>query len=85
MMKEKELLAAGYRKYGGEVLDVYYHKDLCEHAAKCVHGDPAVFEVGRKPWIIPLKDHTQQIISTISSCPSGALKYKYKEQDEILP
>lgn len=84
-MNEKDLLALGYRKYAGEEIDVYYHKDICEHAGKCVHGDPAVFEVGRKPWIIPLKDHTQSIVDIVAKCPSGALKYKYKHKDEILP
>ena len=84
-MNERELLAAGFRKYQGDEIDVFYHKDICEHAGNCVKGDPQVFEVGRRPWIIPLKTHTQKIITTINRCPSCALKYKYKNTDEILP
>ena len=50
---EEQLLKNDYRKYRGENMDIYYNVAICEHAGECVRGNPLVFEVGRKPWIIP--------------------------------
>ncbi|RVU54241.1 (4Fe-4S)-binding protein [Anaerosphaera multitolerans] len=84
-MNEATLLSKGYRKYEGENIDVYFNIDICQHSGNCVRGDNEVFDTERKPWIIPLKDHFQQIQDVINTCPSGALKYKLKDSDEILP
>lgn len=84
-MNEKQLLASGYRKYAGNKINVYFKKDICQHAGKCVHGDPATFNLDRKPWILPEDERTEKIIQIIQSCPSGALKYKLKDSDDILP
>lgn len=74
----EEWLQAGYRKYSGEKVDVYYHQGMCQHAAKCVKGNPAVFEVGRRPWIMPDNGEVGQLTGVIDTCPSGALKYRVK-------
>ncbi len=84
-MNERELLESGYRKYSGEKIDVYFKKDICQHSGKCVHGSPQVFDVERKPWIMPLSEYMDQICEVIKTCPSGALKYKLADSDEILP
>lgn len=72
---EEQLLADGYRKYHGSASDVYYHKDICIHSGKCVRGNPTVFEVGRRPWVIPDNGQKEQVTQVIQSCPSGALKF----------
>lgn len=74
-MEEKELLEKGYRKYIGKDIDVYYSKDICEHVGNCVRGNPDVFEVGRRPWIIPDNASADEVARVVDTCPSGALKY----------
>lgn len=77
---EVELLKNDYRKYHGENMDIYYNATICEHAGECVRGNPLVFEVGRKPWIIPDNGDTPSNQTVINRCPSGALKYLIKEK-----
>ncbi len=84
-MDEALLLAQGYRKYRGEEFDIYYNKEVCQHAGFCVHGDPAVFDVDRTPWILPSEGTVESIKQIIKRCPSGALKYRLKQSDQILP
>lgn len=76
---EKTLLEAGYKKYQGKGIDVYYHKDICKHAGECVKGDPETFEVGRKPWIQLSSTSAEAVAAVIDRCPSGALKYRLTE------
>ena len=71
---EEQLLKEGYRKYTGE--------DICEHIGNCVRGNPEVFEVGRKPWIIPDNGSVENDMIVVDSCPSGALKYIRKAGNE---
>lgn len=76
--KEEELIKKGYRKYSSENIDIFYNKDMCTHSGKCVHGNKDVFEVGRKPWIIPVDETAENDAKIVESCPSGALKYILK-------
>jgi uncharacterized Fe-S cluster protein YjdI len=73
---EEQLLELGYKKYYGEKIDVYFNGKVCAHAAECVRGDKNVFDLARKPWILPdageSAEHTAEVIDR---CPSGALKY----------
>lgn len=78
---EEELLKKDYRKYFGKKMDIYYNVSICEHAGECVRGNPLVFEVGRKPWIIPDNGEVTSTQSVINRCPSGALKYLTKEKN----
>jgi uncharacterized Fe-S cluster protein YjdI len=72
---EEQLLANGYRKYRGSALDVYYNKERCIHSGNCVRGNAAVFEVGRRPWVIPDNGSKEQVAQVIQSCPKGALRF----------
>ncbi|MEI5989135.1 (4Fe-4S)-binding protein [Enterococcus crotali] len=76
---EETLTEQGYRKYLGEDLDIYYNKDVCVHIGNCVRGNPDVFEVGRRPWIIADNGSVEEDIRVINTCPSGALKYIRKD------
>lgn len=68
------------KEYETEDLIVYWRPEICQHAAKCVHGAPKVFEVGRSPWIDVKADKFENIIKVIDQCPSGALTYKIKNK-----
>jgi len=77
---EKQLLDLGYKKYYGKDMDIYYSKDICQHIGNCVRGNPKVFEVGRRPWVIADNGEVDENIHVINTCPTGALKY-IKEVD----
>ncbi|BBM19249.1 MULTISPECIES: (4Fe-4S)-binding protein [Enterococcus] len=77
-VNEEELLVQGYRKYHGEGVDIYYNKDICAHIGNCVRGNPEIFEVGRRPWIIPDNGSAENASYVVNTCPSGALKYIVK-------
>lgn len=53
------------KSYETENLKIFWKPDICQHAGKCVHGAPKVFEVGRKPWIIPENGREEDIIKVI--------------------
>ena len=75
---DKELLDAGYRVYTGEKIDVYFNTAICQHSGNCVRGSAALFNLKRKPWIIPDEVDVETVIKVIDTCPSGALKYRQK-------
>lgn len=58
----------------------------CIHARRCWLGLPKVFDPDSRPWIRPEEGETQDIVSVIESCPSGALHYERKTgQGEKFP
>ena len=64
---DKELLDAGYRVYTGEKIDVYFNTALCQHSGNCVRGNSKLFNLKRKPWIMPDNVEStvvQQVIDT---------------------
>ena len=81
-MNEKELLEAGYRKYYGTHIDVFFKKELCAHSKNCVNGNPDVFNVKRRPWVLPDADEAEEVKRVVETCPSGALQYIFTESVE---
>lgn len=77
-MEEQELLKDGFKRYHGEKIDVYFNKDICEHAAECVGNAPEVFDTKKRPWIEPDKAESKKVADTVNLCPSGALQFQYK-------
>lgn len=65
------------RNYSGPIVDVSFDTDLCQHAAECVRGMPAVFDTSRRPWIDPGQAGTAELAArlreVVGRCPSGAL------------
>lgn len=72
---KQALLEKGYKEYRGPKLNVYFNRDMCQHAGRCIHGNGKVFNLEQKPWIRPEAGDTEDIKRIISSCPSGALQY----------
>lgn len=77
---EAELLDAGYRKYRGKTMDVFFKREQCQHAGFCVRGSHEVFNVNRKPWILPDNTDTEELKAIVDACPSGALHYIVKSE-----
>lgn len=63
------------RHTNGEIT-VTYDAQVCTHAARCVKGLPAVFDVRRKPWVDVDGASADQIEAQVAKCPSGALKFE---------
>ena len=80
-MKEKRI------NYKGENLNVSFAPDVCIHAAECVKGLPAVFDVNKKPWVNIAGANPEEIVDVIDKCPSGALKYElidFEQKEEKI-
>ncbi len=79
-MSEQQLLNAGYRKYSGEKIDVFYSKDLCEHVGNCVKGSIDVFNPKRKPWVLVDAKSADEVARIIDTCPTKALQYVFRKE-----
>lgn len=73
-----ELIEKGYRCYRGEDIDVYFNTNICQHSGNCVRGNHAIFDLSRKPWIMPDNASQKEVKRVINTCPSGALLYRDK-------
>lgn len=80
---EAALIEAGYKKYYGNEIDVYFHPDICTHAANCIKYLPSSFKVNRKPWILPDAALREDVKRVINTCPSGALLFKEKKEPPL--
>lgn len=73
------------RLYRGQDLTVSYNRTICAHAAACVKGLPAVFDMNARPWIQPDNAEAEAVIDTVRACPSGALNYSIEGQTPTAP
>lgn len=64
------------RKYSNGEITVFWKPRQCMHSAKCFLSLSAVFDPTKDPWIEMSGAPTERIISTVTTCPSGALSYK---------
>jgi uncharacterized Fe-S cluster protein YjdI len=60
--------------YRGTEVTVTFDKEVCIHAASCISGLPAVFDLEGKPWIQPDKASASAVVAQVGRCPSGALQ-----------
>ncbi|MCI7552252.1 MAG: (4Fe-4S)-binding protein [Actinomycetaceae bacterium] len=72
----------GAKEYLGEDLAVIWKAKLCQHSGICVRTLPQVYDLDKRPWISPLSASTDELISQIDRCPSGALTYRMLTDDE---
>ncbi len=59
----------------GEITVVWQPK-ICHHSGNCVRNLNPVFDTGRVPWVDMNAASTDEIISVVNKCPSGALSIK---------
>ncbi len=66
----------GVRKvYRGRDIEVSFDLDLCIHVAECLRGQRDVFQLNRRPWILPDAADAGEVSEVVQRCPSGALLY----------
>ncbi|MBX7046562.1 MAG: (4Fe-4S)-binding protein [Ignavibacteria bacterium] len=71
------------KTYSNGEITIFWKPDMCIHSAKCFHSLPEVFNPSVKPWIQPEKSTTENIMTVINRCPSGAISYKISGETEI--
>jgi uncharacterized Fe-S cluster protein YjdI/CDGSH-type Zn-finger protein len=62
--------------YRGQDIEVSFDLDLCIHVAECLRGGPSVFQLNRRPWILPDAAGADEVAEVVRRCPSGALMYR---------
>ena len=67
-------------KYKNDDITIVWKPNVCIHAAKCVGALPEVYKPKEKPWITIENASTEELVTQIGTCPSGALSY-YKNKD----
>jgi len=64
------------KKYSNGEVTVLWDASKCIHSANCVKNLPEVFKPKEKPWVQMENSTSENIISTVNKCPSGALSLK---------
>jgi uncharacterized Fe-S cluster protein YjdI/CDGSH-type Zn-finger protein len=62
--------------YRGRDIEVSFDLDICIHVGECLRGDPKVFRLERRPWVLPDEADPDVVTTVIQRCPSGALQYR---------
>ena len=62
------------RHYRGNQASVTFDVPRCIHAEVCVRGSPEVFDVSRRPWILPDAGDLKRLERVVQGCPTGALR-----------
>lgn len=62
--------------YRGRDIEVSFDLDLCVHIGECLRGDKGVFNLERRPWVLPDAREADSVAEIVERCPSGALLYR---------
>ena len=68
-------------KYPGKDIDVTWDGRLCIHIGECGKSEGDLFVGGRNPWCQPDLTSVENTIDVIERCPSGALAYESKDNN----
>lgn len=83
-LSKKDISKELVYEYSGKKINITFNRSICAGAGKCVSGLPTVFvSGGSKDWIHPDNDTLENIITTINSCPSGALAYSINGEKQL--
>ena len=70
------------KEYTNGDLTVVWKPKKCIHAGICVQTLPNVYDPNAKPWIKAENASIQELKDQISKCPSGALSYYMKGEED---
>lgn len=62
--------------YRGADVEVSFDLDLCIHIGECLRGHHGVFQLNRRPWVLPDEADADTVAEVVERCPSGALLYR---------
>jgi uncharacterized Fe-S cluster protein YjdI len=64
------------KEYSNGEITVVWQSGKCIHSGNCVKNLSAVFQPKSQPWIKVEYGSTEDIVSAVGKCPSGALSIK---------
>ena len=70
------------KEYKTNDLTIVWKPGICIHAALCVEALPKVYQPDKSPWIAIENASTEELIAQINTCPSAALSYKLKNDNQ---
>jgi uncharacterized Fe-S cluster protein YjdI len=70
------------KEYSNGEVTVVWEAEKCIHSAICVKGLPNVFNPEASPWIKIDAASTENLVSAIKKCPSGALSFYMNNEDD---
>ena len=73
------------RHYRGKEASVTFDTHRCIHAEVCVRGLPQVFDVSRRPWILPDEGDPKRLERVVLGCPTGALRMAAATDERVAP
>lgn len=68
------------KSYTNGEVTIYWKPELCQHSGNCFLALPSVFKPMIRPWVHPEAATTEDIITAVKLCPSGALSYVMNEE-----
>lgn len=66
------------QSYENDEIVVTFDPNVCTHSGVCVRGLRAVFDVGKKRWVMLEGAPADAIAAQVAKCPSGALQSRLK-------
>jgi uncharacterized Fe-S cluster protein YjdI len=64
------------KEYTNGEITVVWQSGKCMHSGNCVRSLSSVFQPKQKPWIKIEGAVSEEIVTAVSKCPSGALNTK---------
>lgn len=69
------------KHYSNDDLTIVWQPAKCIHATECVKALPQVYNPNEKPWLKIENATSDELKAQIASCPSGALSYFMKGEE----
>lgn len=70
------------KEYTNGEVTIVWEPEACIHSGICVKGLPNVFRPKVRPWIRIDKAETEDLISQVKRCPSGALSFYMNDKED---
>ena len=70
------------KEYSNEEITVVWKPNTCIHSEKCWRGLGSVFNPKGRPWINIDGASAEALMAQIDQCPSGALSYRKKGENQ---
>jgi len=67
------------RTYETDELRILWDSSRCIHTGMCLRALPEVFDTSQRPWVQPEGHSGDALVEAIEQCPTGALKYEWKD------
>jgi len=70
------------KEYSNGEVTVIWEAEKCIHSTICVKGLPKVFNPNVRPWIAIDTASTDDLVSQVKQCPSGALSFYMNNESD---